>query len=113
MTTLSHSLKHWKTEQFTQTFKNEMTTVKSDNLPIHKATTQGGIVSDSNISLTILSMDENATEIIIKVGLFFTEIVPSCSCGDDPMEINNYCEMTVTIDKANAKTTFWLINDSN
>ena len=38
-----------------------------------------------------------------KVGVFFSEIVGGCSCGDDPITVNAYCEILVSIDKKTAQ----------
>ena len=41
-----------------------------------------------------------------KVGVFFNEIIGGCSCGDDPLSENAYCELQVSIDKVTAEAEF-------
>jgi hypothetical protein len=113
MTKLIQTLNNWDTDSFSQTLKDEIKTIKADDLPLLKSTTQGGIVNTEKSGITILRKTETLNNIIVYIGMFFTEIVPSCSCGDDPMEANNYCEIEIKINKLNANTTFKLIDESN
>ncbi len=113
MTKLTQTLQHWDTELFNQCLKLEIKTIESGVIPLQKATTQGGIVNESNLGITVLSHKENTNTINVHIGLFFTEIVPSCSCGDEPLEINNYCELELSINKSTAEANFTLIDDTN
>ena len=106
MPELVNSLRDWNTDVFPQTLKQELEQLPTGTLPLDKVTAQGGFVDDSNITATILSTTDNATAIQAKVGIFFTEIVINCGCGDDPMPTNAYCEMRITIDKNTAETEF-------
>lgn len=93
------ALHDWTSKSFRQTLKSEIEKLKSGTLPLEKGITQGGLVDDSNITATILSTSDNPSMINAKVGVFFTEIVGGCNCNDDPIEINAYCEIIITIDK--------------
>ncbi len=99
-----NALKNWNTEQFSQTLKHEIEALEPGSLPLYKGLTQGGQVDDDNITATVMSTIDDENVIQAKVGVFFTEIVGGCSCGDDPMSQNVYCEMQFRIDKTTADT---------
>ena len=45
------------------------------------------------------------------VGVFFTEIVINCGCGDEPMPTNAYCELQLSIDKNTVAVRFAIVTD--
>lgn len=108
---LTEALKHWGTTSFDQTLKAVLENLPAGTLPLQQATTQGGIVEDSNISACILSSNGNDSEIEIRTGIFFTEIVAGCNCNDPPMEINGYCLIGVCINRISGETRFMIIPD--
>ena len=59
----------------------------------------------------VIGCRDTGDVIIANVGVFFTEIVINCGCGDDPYETNAYCELDVTIDKSSGKTRFAIAAD--
>jgi len=109
MTTLSKSLAAWNLPAFKSIIKQELLSLKSGTLPLEKGTSQGGYVDESNLGATILGTTETPQTITVTAGLFFTEIVICCGCGDDPMPTNAYCELEIVIDKSNANSTFTII----
>ena len=111
MLTLHRSLKHWKSISFKEIFKSEFLKLDLSTLPLHQSTTQGGYVDYTNIELTLLSTTENVRDILIKTGLFFNEIVGGCNCEDDPIEINNYCILLISINKNTARCSFSLLDE--
>lgn len=113
MTTLANTLKTWQTDAFAQTLKREITALPSGSLPLDKALNEGGYVDDSNLEISILSTSDNHSAILIKAGVFFSEIVICCGCGDDPMPKNVYCEILISIDKKTAGTVFEIIQDQH
>jgi len=108
MTKLTNSLKNRGSENFKKVLKQEIEALGNDDLPLNQATCQGGLADDSNISALINSVTENETQLLIKVGVFFNEIVAGCNCGDDPSSENTYCELLVSIDKSTAEASFSL-----
>jgi len=108
MTKLTNSLNSWGTEQFKQVLKQEIEALGNDVLPLNQATCQGGLADDSNISALINSITETDTQLLIKVGVFFNEIIAGCNCGDDPASENTYCELLVSINKSSAEACFYL-----
>ncbi len=108
MTQLKNALKSWGSKDFKKVLKHEIEALNNNDLPLNQATCQGGIADDSNISALINSVTENDTQLLIKVGIFFNEIIAGCNCGDDPAAENTYCELLVTINKNNAESDFTL-----
>lgn len=111
MIELVDALQAWPSARFAAILKLKLQDLQPGALPLGQATTQGGYVDDSDISVTVLRTTENAQSVAADVGVFFTEMVGGCNCHDDPLAVNAYCELRVTIDKLTAGTTFTLIGD--
>lgn len=111
MPDLLNSLQAWRTNNFARALKDELEHLPAGTLPLEKGITQGGLVDDNNISATILNFHDNETEIEANVGIFFTEIVINCGCGDDPFETNAYCKMRVIINKNSGQTTYEMLQE--
>ena len=91
---------------FADTVKHELESLDTNTLPLDQCTAQGGYVDESPIAATILSSQEYTDYISVKAGIFFTEIVINCGCGEDPMPTNAYAEVSIRIDKITGDTTF-------
>jgi hypothetical protein len=111
MAKLPNSLRDWQSDRFAQSLKTEIRDLNPGALPLDRGVTQGGFVDDGDMTITVLDAREDDASIWAKVGVFFTEIVASCGCGDEPMPTNAYCEIQVRIAKANAEAEFILIPD--
>lgn len=111
MTKLKNALSNWGKDSFSQALKDELQNLAPGVLPLHKVTTQGGIVDDSDISVSVINVVETAENIQSKVGVFFTEIVGGCSCGDEPLAANAYGELLVTINRQNAEAEFCPVDE--
>ena len=109
MVNLPKSLHDWQTDSFGRTLKDEIEALKPGILPLYKGTSQGGIIDDSNITVTVMNFAEEEDTILATVGVFFDEVVGGCSCGDAPTADNAYCEMLVRIDKNSAGTEFAVV----
>ena len=109
MLKLPDAFSTWNTATFKQVLKTEIESLPSGSLPLDKGTTEGGYVDDNNISVTVLTVVDEAEYIKAKLGIFFTEIVICCGCGDDPMPKNTYCEMLLQIHKITAESSFTVI----
>jgi hypothetical protein len=108
---LSDTLRAWGDADFDRTLKQELCALPSGTLPLAMGTSQGGYVDDGNIAVTVLSANDDARSVQARVGILFTEVVPSCSCGDEPLEANAYCVVQIRIDKATAEATFAAVPD--
>lgn len=100
------TLQAWRSDAFASALKADMRRLQPGILPLHQAVSRGGYVDESDIEVTLLAVDDQGDSIQAHVGIFFTEIVINCGCGDDPMEENAYCEMRLRIDKATAEAEF-------
>lgn len=90
--------------------KRELEGLPSRTLPLHMCTTRGGYVDDSQISATVIKVEQDQHRVQCKVGIFFTEIIVGCGCGDDPFPENAYCELMVSIDKITAEAEFEVVH---
>jgi hypothetical protein len=109
MVFLKQSLTDWGTEQFVNSFKQEVESLKNGDLPLAEGASISGYVDDSNLAVTLKSQCQTDKAIIIEFGIFFEEIIAGCSCGDDSPTENSYCEMCVAIDKHSGEAVFKLI----
>ena len=90
--------------------KRELENLPTGTLPLHLCTSRGGYVDDSDISATVIDVKQAEHHLLCKVGIFFSEIVVGCGCGDDPFPENAYCELMVSIDKTTAGAEFEVIH---
>ena len=109
MTRLKLSLKDCRSGLFARQLKHELEHLQAGTLPLEQATTQGGQVDDSNIAANVIEVREHGDWICARVGIFFNEVVGGCSCGDDPLSVNAYCQIQVSIDRASAEAEFALL----
>lgn len=112
MARFTHSLQAWGSARFAEVLKREVEALRVDELPLQQGLAQGSQVLDDARTAMIISFSETDTSICAKVGIFFHGILAGCSCADDPTPVdtlNEYCEVLLTIDKANAETTAMLI----
>lgn len=101
---LAHSLQAWPGKAYAQQLKQELEGLGPKALPLEECVTQGGMVADEAITATVLKLDDAGENIVAKVGIFFTEIVICCGCGDDPMPSNAYCKLRLEINKTSGET---------
>ena len=99
-------------EHFQQVLKQELQVLPISSLPLQRGVTQAGYVDEqSPISVTVFNGELKDSVIHCKLGVFFTEIVINCGCGDDPMHINSYCDMLVRIHRDSGLAEFSILHD--
>lgn len=103
------SLREWGGDGFVRTLKQEIESLPPGTLPLHDGVTQGGRVDDAALTATVLRAGDSGDLLLADVGIFFTEVVAGCSCGDEPMALNAYCELQVSIDRRTARAAFRLL----
>jgi hypothetical protein len=108
---LDETLRAWNTEAFARTLKAEIEGLEIGTLPLDEGLSHGGIVGDGGFSVTPLSTVEDADALIADIGIFFTELIGGCSCGDDPFPSNAYCRIRLRIDKATAEAELSAVPD--
>ena len=107
MTRLTESLQCWRSGGFDKKLKHELESLPAGTLPLENALTRCGTIDDSDIAVVVISSREQGGCIECRVGVFFTEIVAGCVCGDDdPAPETAHCEMRVRIDTATAEAEF-------
>ena len=108
---LPETMRASQLENFAEIFKAEVQNLHVDDLPIQLATTQGGLVDNDDVKWMVLTLSETDDQVQVRTGVFFSEVVGGCSCGDDPYRSTGYCEMLVVIDKRNGAAKFQLLQE--
>ncbi len=106
-TKLPNTLKAWHSPAFADVFKSEVRQLPSGSVPLQAWGMRNGLVDDSDLSLTVLNVMETEAQLKIKAGVFFSETIGGCSCGDDPATENAYCEVWVHVCKQTAAASFF------
>lgn len=112
MTILHQTLKAWNTPAFADALKQEIEQLDAASLPLQQGLSQSSVVSDDPARAILLGTSERAGRLYARVGIFYTGIIPGCSCADDPSPPNDYteyCEVQVEIDPETAEASFTLL----
>ena len=107
---LGNSVRAWNTGAFAEVLKADILALGAGVLPLQAAAT-GGSIDESDVGITVLGYSDSATQIQASIGVFFAEIIAGCSCGDDPAPLTAYCELQVSINKANGQARFEVMHD--
>jgi len=107
---LTKSLSSEGSEAFSETLKAELEGLASGVLPLQKGCSRGGVADDREIAVRVLDVQPGERFIRARVGVFFSEVVAGCSCGDDPLVESAYCEMEVAIDRESADAEFTVVS---
>ena len=102
MLRLPLTLAAWGGDAFAATLKSELGALPPAELPLHRLASTGHAL-DTRVSVTLLESRETADAIEVRLGVLFEEILPGCSCGDEPEPQPGYGELTLQIDKATAR----------
>jgi hypothetical protein len=111
MARLTQSLRSQGSESFRQTLKGELEGLADGTLPLQKGCSRGGYADGREITVTILDVQEEQRFLRARVGVFFSELVAGCSCGDDSLTEHGYCEMEVAIDRESAEAEFRVVSE--
>ncbi|WP_126452501.1 glucosamine--fructose-6-phosphate aminotransferase [Sulfuriflexus mobilis] len=112
MLTFTDPPQDWDTAALAPTLKRWLEALAPGSLPLHKGVSQAGLVDDQAITAMVLNCrDDSEGAVEAKVGVFFTEVVINCGCGDEPMPVNAYCELLISIDKVSAEATIVVVTD--
>ncbi|MBI5041833.1 MAG: glucosamine--fructose-6-phosphate aminotransferase [Gammaproteobacteria bacterium] len=111
MAKLIGAVRDWNTDAFAQSLKREIAYLGKGVLPLDKGVSYGGLVDDSELTVTLLRSADDGPAIVALVGVFFTEIIGGCSCGDEPTPTPAYCELHIRIDKATAEADIVIVPD--
>jgi hypothetical protein len=111
MPQMTESLSRWGSQSFNTALKAELEGLPSGTLPLDKACSRGGYADDRGLTVTIRDVNRTERAIRARIGVFFSEVVAGCSCGDPPLVENAYCDMAVVIDRESAEAVFSVITD--
>ena len=111
MPQMTESLIHWGSPSFDTALKTELESLPSGTLPLDKGCSRGGYADDRGLTVIIRDVKQTASAIHAQVGVFFSEVVTGCSCGDAPLMENAYCEMAVVIDRESGEAGFTIITE--
>ncbi len=76
------------------------------SLPLRAGCSQGGLVDDSDITVTVLSVTHATDQVTARVGVFFSEIVGGCNCNEDPVAATAYCVLELALAHSDGRVTF-------
>jgi hypothetical protein len=114
MIKLTKSLKAWETPDFASLLKEELEDLDVTALPLQQGLTQSSYALESKFQVMIIAVSEESDFIRAKAGIFYSGLIPGCSCADDPTpvtEYSEYCEVRFNIDKVSAVTTVNLLSE--
>lgn len=100
------------TPDFKEVLKHEIEQLDAALLPLQQGLTRSGVANADSLSAMILGVTELPQSLQVTAGLFYTGIIPGCSCADDPTpidEINEYCEVRFDIDRQTGAATVTLL----
>lgn len=105
MIRLHRSLADWGRETFAETLGAEVSALPPWALPLHQLASTGHPL-DTRVTVTLLSSWETGATIEARLGIFFEESLPGCSCGDEPEPQPAYGELRLRIDRVTALAVF-------
>ncbi len=116
MIQLTQSLNAWGSPDFDHILKQEIAHLGVALLPLQQGLTRSSIALDDALEVLLITVDDDGGFLRIKAGLFYTGVIAGCNCADDPTPIdvnNEYCVVTVDIDKATAEAKVILFVDQD
>ena len=102
----------WGTPVFRDILKTALEQLGVEQLPLQQGLSQSSHACDDNIKAVIISAVEKSGHIRATAGLFYTGIIPGCSCADDPTPVDAYaehCEVQIDINLQTAETIISLL----
>lgn len=105
MIRLPRSLAAWGGQGFAETLEAEILALGPAALPLHRLASTGYAL-DTRVSVTLIDARESDGVIEARLGVFFDEILPGCSCGDEAEPQPVYGELWLAIDRSTAQADF-------
>jgi len=115
MIRLPAALAAWGGPDFKTALKRELESLAPGALPLQQAVSMTSYALDERITAIVLSAEAEPGFIRAKVGVFFSGLVPGCSCADDPTPVepqNEYCELRLDIDRETAAATVTVLDEA-
>ena len=104
---LDRVLDSWGTPAFRDVLKAALEQLTVEQLPLQQGLSQSSYACDDNIKVVIISASEASGVIRATAEIFYTGIIPGCSCADDPSPVDEYaehCQVRVDINMQTAAT---------
>jgi hypothetical protein len=114
MIRLPAALAAWGGPDFKTALKRELEGLDPGALPLQQAVSTTSYALDERITAIVLATEAEPGVIRAKVGVFFSGLVPGCSCADDPTPIepqNQSCELGLAIDRETAAVAVTVLED--
>jgi hypothetical protein len=112
MIQLHRALDAWGTPAFRDLLKTELEQLTVEQLPLQQALSQSSYACDDDIRVVIISVSEATGVIRATAEIFYTGVIPGCSCADDPAPVDEYaehCEVQIEINRRTAGTVVKLL----
>jgi len=111
MLKLPHTIAQHDFDTLFRTLKRELESGGGASLPLEQGTSEGGYSDAADLQVTVLGIDQDDQMLYARIGVFFTEIVANCSCGDEPVHTPAYCRMQLSIDRTTGLATASVMAD--
>ena len=111
---LDRVLEAWGTPAFRDVLKAALEQLSVEQLPLQQGLSQSSYACDDNIRVVIISVAEKSGLIRATAEIFYTGMIPGCSCADDPAPIDEYtehCEVRIDINMQTAETVVSLLSE--
>lgn len=112
MIRLTKSLKAWRTPAFQDVLKDELEALDATVMPLQQGLAQSSYAVGGKFNVMIISVSKRPGFIRAKAGIFYTGLIPGCSCADDPTPVNEYseyCQVQIDINQETAETDVKLL----
>ena len=109
---LDRVVRAWGTAACRDVLKEELEQLGVEQLPLQQGLSQSSYACDDNIEIVIISMSEVSGVIHATAEIFYSGIIPGCSCADDPAPADEYaehCAVEIAINRQTAGTVIKLL----
>ena len=115
MLQLNQVMSHWGSNDFDVTFKRYLQTVAHQALPLQQGLCYSSSVSDSDVSIQLISTQAFPNQIIFKVGVHYQGVINGSCCADDPTPIceqAEYCQIQIDVNRHSGLANVTLIDQA-
>jgi hypothetical protein len=102
----------WGTPAFTGVLKAELEQLNVEQLPLQQGLSQSSYACDDDTRVVVISVAAEAGVIRATAEIFYSGIIPGCSCADDPGPVDEYaehCTVQISIDRQTAAAVIKLL----
>lgn len=107
-------LDEWGKEGFSVSLKQYLLDLPAGSLPLRKlAVYGGGAIDESDLSISVFNVAKEKDEITAKLGVYFTEVMSGCVCGDTDglFDEPGYGSLLMRLDCVTGEFQFDVISD--